>query len=133
MWQETHTGTVNGRPVKAEVINTCLMLEDTKDFVNYLVSIMTTELSMLKLKPKPKRLQLQCKMLDPKETGNAVSLGVRCRIRKEASLDMATTFKFIDSRHFTSRAKWTFIAAGRKIVTTDRTTEGRWISATCTQ
>lgn len=112
MWQDTETGEEDGKPVKPEVTSDCMTPEEAKDPVKSL-SVM-------------KDTGGQCKKLDIKENGNAVSIVMQCGDPKEMSIDLVGTYTFLTPKHYTGTMKSTVILAGKK-TTASKTVDSKWI------
>ncbi len=111
-WQDTETGTEDGKPVKAEVTSDCMSPEEAKDPVKQL-SVM-------------KDTGGQCKKLDIKESGNTVSIVMLCGDPKEMQIDLTGAYTFHNKRQYTGTMK-TVITIGGKVSTADKTVESKWI------
>lgn len=112
LWQDTETGTEDGKPAKPEVTSDCMSPEEAKDPVKSL-SVM-------------KETGGQCDKLDIKETGNVVSVVMLCGDPKEMQIDLVGTYTFLDRRHYTGTMKSTITLAGQKS-TADKTVDSKWI------
>ena len=72
----------------------------------------------------------QCKTVDVKQSGNAVSVVMKCGDGKQMSMDMQMTYTFIDSRHYAGTIR-TAIAFGGRKMTSDKKIEAKWIGGAC--
>ena len=117
LWQDTETGTENGKPAKPEISTDCMTPEDAKDPMKAFSALKDTA-------------GQQCKTLKVQQNGNTVSVNMVCGDPKQMSMDMKMTFTFIDSRHYTGTIKSEIVLAGRKM-TADKKIESKWISAVC--
>jgi hypothetical protein len=111
LWQDTETGTEDGKPAKPEVTSDCMSPEEAKDPVKSL-SVM-------------KETGGQCDKLDIKEAGNIVTVVMLCGDPKEMQIDLVGTYTFLDRRHYTGAMKSTIVMAGKKS-TADKTVDSKW-------
>ena len=111
-WQDTETGTEDGKPAKPEVTSDCMSPEEAKDPVKSLAVMKDTG--------------GQCDKLDIKEAGNVVSVVMLCGDPKEMQIDLVGTYTFLDRRHYTGTMKSTITLAGKKS-TADKTVDSKWI------
>lgn len=115
LWQDTESGTENGKPAKTEVSTTCLSPEEAKNPVK---SIMKDAEGKT------------CEKLEAKENGNVVTVVMRCGDAKEMRIEIDMVINFQSSRAYTGKMKSLVVFAGQKM-TTDKTIESKWLSATC--
>jgi hypothetical protein len=113
-WQDTETGTEDGKPVKPVVTTECMTPEEAKDPVKSLAVM--------------KDVAGQCKKLEIKEKGNAVSIEMQCGDPKEMSIELSGSYTFLDRRHYTGTMKSTITLAGKK-VSADKQVDSKWIGA----
>ena len=111
-WQDTETGTEDGKPVKAEVTTDCMSPEEAKDPVKVLTAMKDTA--------------GQCTKVDVKQAGNVVTFVMQCGDPKQMSIDMLATYTFVDAKHYSGTLKSTVILAGKK-TTADKKVESKWI------
>ena len=112
MWQDTETGTEDGKPVKPEITSDCMTPEEAKDPVKSL-SVM-------------KDTGGQCTKLEIREKGNVVSVEMLCGDPKEMQVDLSGTYTFLDRRHYTGTMNSTIVIAGVKS-TASKTVDSKWI------
>ena len=112
LWQDTETGTEDGKPAKPEVTSDCMSPEEAKDPVKSLAVM--------------KDSGGQCDKLDIKEAGNIVTVVMLCGDPKEMQIDLVGTYTFLDRRHYTGTMKSTITLAGKKS-TADKTVDSKWI------
>ena len=117
-WQDTETGTENGKPAKPDVSTDCMTAEDAKDPMKSLA------------KMKEGDSAGQCKTLDIQQNGNVVSLTMKCGDAKQGTMEMSGTFTFIDRRHYTTSMKTAFSFGGQKM-TSDKQVDSKWVAAAC--
>lgn len=115
LWQDTETGTEDGKATKPEVTTDCLSPEEAKDPVKALSAMKDQSAG-------------QCKTLDVKQSGNMVSLVMQCGDPKQMAIDIAATYTFIDRKHYSGTMKSTIVMAGQK-TTSDTKIESKWIGA----
>jgi hypothetical protein len=111
-WQDTESGTEDGKPVKPEVTSDCMSPEEAKDPVKQL-SVM-------------KDTGGQCKKLDIKESGNTVSIVMLCGDPKEMLIDLTGSYTFVDRKHYTGTMKSVITIAG-KTSTANKTVDSKWL------
>jgi hypothetical protein len=118
-WQDTETGTENGKPAKPEVTTDCMSAEDARDPMKALAKMKEGETAN------------QCKTLDIKQNGNVVSLKMQCGDAKQGmTMEMSGTYTFIDRRHYTTSMQ-TAISFGGQRMTSDKQVDSKWIAAAC--
>lgn len=118
-WQDSETGTENGKPAKPEVSSDCMTAEDAKDPMKALAKMKEGEGAS------------QCKTLDVHQDGNVVSLKMQCGdARQGMVMEMSGTFTFVDRRHYTTSMK-TAISFGGQKMTSDKQVDSRWVAAAC--
>jgi hypothetical protein len=113
-WQDTETGTENGKPIEAEVTRDCMTAEEARDPVKALSAM--------------KDAAGQCRKLDFQEKGNVISIVMQCGDPAQMSIDMVATYTIVSPRHYTGTVKSTVSFAGRK-TTADKKIDSRWIGA----
>lgn len=112
-WQDTETGTEDGKAVKAEVTSECMSPEEAKDPVKQLAVMKNAGAG-------------QCKKLDVKESGNTVSIVMLCGDPKEMQIDLTGAYTFHNKRHYSGKMK-TAVTIGGKVSTADKTVESKWV------
>lgn len=113
-WQDTETGTEDGKPVPPEVTTDCMTPEEAKDPVKVLTAM--------------KDNAGQCAKLEVKQAGNVVTFVMQCGDPKQMSMDMLATYTFITPKHYSGTLKSTVILAGKK-TTSDKKIDSIWIGA----
>jgi hypothetical protein len=111
-WQDTESGTEDGKPVKPEVTSDCMSPEEARDPVKQL-SVM-------------KDTGGQCKKLDIKESDNTVSIVMLCGDPKEMLIDLTGSYTFVDRKHYTGTMKSVITIAG-KTSTANKTVDSKWL------
>lgn len=114
-WQDTETGTENGKPVPPETTTSCMTPEEAKDPLKGLT---------------PQDMKGQCKTYDVKLSATGMSLRWVCGDPKQMSMDIAATFVFVSPTAYTGTAKTEVSLMGKK-TTTDKKIESKWVSAQC--
>ena len=117
-WQDTETGTENGKPSKPEVTTDCMTAEDARDPMK----------ALAKMKEGPGAGQ--CKTLDIRQNGSVVSLKMQCGDAKQGMMEMSGTFTFIDHRHYKTSMQST-ISFGGQTMTSDKQVDSKWVAAAC--
>jgi hypothetical protein len=113
-WQDTETGSEDGKPVPPQVSTECMSPEEAKDPVKALTSM--------------KDQAGQCEKLDVKENGNTVVFVMKCGDPKQMSIDMEATYVFHSAKHYSGTAKSTVVMAGKKS-TADKKVDSVWLGA----
>ena len=111
-WQDTETGTEDGKPIKPEVTTDCVSVEDAKEPLRSLAAT--------------KGMAGKCEKLDIKESGNTVSVVMLCGDPKEARVEMSGTYTFIDKRRYTASMKVMFTMAGKTMIA-DKKVDSKWL------
>lgn len=119
-WQKTESGSENGAAVKPEVTTGCMTPEDATDPVKALSAI--KELGTL--------IGQRCETLKVNEEGNKVSVEFKCGDPKTMAIAISMNFTFLDARHYTGRAKSSFVFKGHE-TSADKTVEAKWLGAEC--
>ena len=114
-WQDTETGTEDGKPVPPEVSTDCMTPEEAKDPVKVLTAMKD-------------QASGQCEKLEVKQTGNTVSFDMKCGDPRQMSMDMQATYTFISPKHYSGTLKSTVIFAGKK-TTADKKVDSIWVGA----
>jgi len=115
MWQDTETGTENGKPAKPEVTTECMSAKDAEDPAK----------SLSELKGGAGQ---QCSKMDVRRSGNTFSIDMRCGDPKQFSMEMTATYTIHDRRHYSGTLKTTVVIGGQK-TTSDKRIESKWIGA----
>jgi hypothetical protein len=113
-WQDTETGTEDGKPVAPQVSKDCMTPEEASDPVKVLTSM--------------KAGAEKCEKLEVKQNGNTVTFTMRCGDPKQMSFDIEATYTFVSRKHYSGTLKSTVILAGKKS-TADKKVDSIWIGA----
>jgi hypothetical protein len=70
----------------------------------------------------------QCRKVDAKQNGNTVSFVMQCGDPARGSVDMAMTFTFDGTRHYTGSYKSEMSLGGQKM-SSQGTLDARWVGA----
>ena len=116
-WQDTETGTEDGKPMKPEVTTSCMTAEEAKDVIKVLTQ----------LQEGPGR---KCKTMHVQDKGSSLSFDMECGDAKTVLIAVALAITFVNSRHYTGTIK-SNVAYGGKTVTSDKQLDSRWVGATC--
>jgi hypothetical protein len=111
LWQDTETGTENGKPVKPAVTSSCMTPEEAKNPEQAMAA--------------PKESKDQCKSYDVKRTGDTLTFRMDCGT-KEFSMAIAASMTFLTSQHYTGTIKSEISFGGQKM-TTDKKLDSKWI------
>lgn len=117
LWQDTETGTENGKPAKTEVTTNCLSAEEARDPIK----------TMLKDADGQK-----CEALNAKENGSVVTVVMRCGDTKDMRIEIDMVVNFQSARAYTGTMKSLVIFGGQRLAT-EKKIESKWLSATCTK
>ena len=115
-WQETETGTEDGKPVKPETSTSCMTAEEAKNPTKGLAP--------------DKEMKGQCKTYDVKETANSLSMRMQCGQGKEFAMDITASFVIASAKGYTGTLK-SAVTLGGKTTTSDKKIEAKWIAAQC--
>ena len=113
-WQDTETGSEDGKEVPPAVTTDCMTPEEAKDPVKVLTAM--------------KDQASDCARLDVKQSGNTVTFVMQCGDPKQMSMDMQATYTFVTPKHYTGTLKSTVIIAG-KTTTADKKVDSVWLGA----
>jgi len=113
-WQDTETGTEDGKQVAPEVTADCMTPEEAKDPVKILTAM--------------KDQAGQCQKVEVKQNGNTVSFVMQCGDPKQMSFDIAATYTFHSPKHYSGTLKSVVILAGKK-TTADKKVDSIWLGA----
>jgi hypothetical protein len=113
-WQETETGTEDGKPVKPEVNTSCMSAEEAKD--------------PLKGLQPDKDTQGQCKTAEIKQTANGLTIRMQCGDAKTYAMDIDAQYTVISPSHYIGTIKSKVTVAGHTS-TADKKVEARRIGA----
>ncbi|HEY6028080.1 MAG TPA: DUF3617 family protein [Pseudolabrys sp.] len=117
-WQDSETGTEDGKPAKPEITTDCMTAEDAKDPVKSLAKMQAEGAG-------------QCEKLEVKPSGNVITLNMKCGDAKQGMLmELSGTFTFIDRKHYTTSMKSTIAMGGQKM-TSDKQVDSKWVAAEC--
>lgn len=106
-WQDTTTGTEDGKPVAPEVEKSCLSPEEARDASNV----------VRKMKEEMQSGAGQCQKFDVQESGNTVTFAMKCGDASAKFLmEMAGTFNFISATRYQGTFKSTMMMGGKPIV-----------------
>jgi hypothetical protein len=114
-WQSREVHTFNGKVEKPEVITDCVSADEARDPVKTLGQMKGATGG-------------ECHAVDVKEAGNKVSFVMRCGGSKSGAIDMAATFTFTDTRHYSGVIKTEISVMGHK-TTSNMTIDARWLGA----
>jgi hypothetical protein len=115
LWQDTETGSENGKPAKTEVSTNCLSAEEARNPIKTILKDADGQ---------------KCETLSAKENGSTVTVVMRCGDPKEMRIEIDMTVNFQSARAYSGKMKSLVIFAGQKM-TTDKTIDSKWIAATC--
>lgn len=115
LWQDTESGTENGKPAKPKVTTECMSEKDAE----------YPEKALTEMKNNAGQ---QCSKMDVHRSANGFSFDMRCGDPKQFSMDMAAAFTIHDRRHYSGHIKTTVVFGGHK-TTGDKKIESKWIGA----
>ena len=116
LWQDTETGTENGKPAKPKVTTDCMSEKDAED----------PEKALTAMK---KDAGQQCSKMDVHRAGNTFSIDMHCGDPKQFSMDMTAGYTIRDRRHYSGHLKTNVVFGGQKM-TSDKQIDSKWIG-TC--
>ncbi len=116
-WQDTETGTENGKPVPPQVTKDCMTPQEAADPVKVLTAM--------------KDQASQCQKVEVRQNGNTVSFEMQCGDPKQMLFDIAATYTFHSPKHYSGTLKSIVILAGKK-TTADKKVDSIWLGA-CTK
>jgi hypothetical protein len=116
-WQDTETGTEDGKPVKLEVTTSCMTAEEAKDVVKALTQLQNTP-------------GQQCKTMHVEDKGNTLSFDMECGEAKTMLVAIKLNITFQNARHYTGTVK-SNVSYGGKTITSDKQLDSKWIAAAC--
>jgi hypothetical protein len=119
LWQDSETGTENGKPAPPETFTNCLAPNETKDL-----------LKGFSPEKEVKAFRGRCKTLDSKQSAAGFSMRVQCGDPSDFALDVTANYTFTGSQSYTATMKSIVTTMGAASVL-DKKVEGRWISANC--
>jgi len=119
LWQDTETGTENGKPAPPATFTNCLTLDETKNLIRGFSP-----------EKEVKALRGRCKTLDAKQTAAGFSMRVQCGDPEEFALDVTANYTFTGPQSYTATMKSIVTTMGAASVM-DKKIEGRWVSANC--
>ncbi|MBM3530379.1 MAG: DUF3617 family protein [Alphaproteobacteria bacterium] len=90
-WQETETGTEDGKPVPAKTDTSCMTPEEAKD-------------PLKGLSPE-KEMKGQCRSYDVRKTATGLSFRMDCGDPKQFSMKIAASFVFVSPTQYTGTMK----------------------------
>lgn len=114
-WQDTETGTEDGKPVPPQVSTDCMSEAEAKDPVKVLTAMKD-------------QAGGQCERLEVKQIGNTVSFDMKCGDPKQMSMDIQATYTFVNAKRYTGTLKSIVIFAGKK-TTADKKVDSIWLGA----
>jgi hypothetical protein len=117
-WQDTETGTENGKPVPPKTETSCMSPAEAKD--------------PLKGFAPDKDMKGQCKTIDVKQSAAGIFMHLVCGDPKQFSMDIAVDYAFNSPRSYTGTIKSAVTMMG-KTTTTDKKVEGKWMAAACSK
>ena len=116
-WQDTETGTEDGKPVKPEVTTSCMTAEEAKDVVKALTQLQ-------------QGVGQQCKAMHVQDKGNTLSFDMECGEAKTMLIAVNLNITFLNARHYTGTVK-SNVSYGGKTISSDKQLDSKWIAAAC--
>ena len=111
-WQTTETGLEDGKPVAPQVEKECMTPEEARDATS-VVKQMKDEMM------KEAAGAGQCPVADIKESGNTVTMALKCGDPKMMAFDISATFTFVSATRYTGAMK-SAVSIGGRSMTTDK-------------
>ena len=106
-WQETTTGTEDGKAVPPEVEKSCMTPEEASDPVKQLTEMMKDPSAG------------ECQKVEVVPAGNAVTIALKCGDPKMMALEITGSFTFISATRYTGTMK-SSVSMGGKVMTQDK-------------
>jgi hypothetical protein len=116
-WEDTETGTEDGRPMKPTVTTECMTPNEAKEPLKEVVAALQAG-------------RAGCRKSEVKSSGNIASIALVCGDSKESLIDILATVQFIDRKNMILTNRSTIVLGGRKAVSETKTVS-RWVSAKC--
>jgi hypothetical protein len=123
-WQETETGSEDGKPVPAKTETSCMTPEEAKDPLKGF----SPEKDMKEMR----EMRQQCKTLEAKKSDTGLIMRIQCGDPKQFAMNISVDYTFSSPRSYSGTVKSAITMMG-KTMTTDKKVEGKWVSATCTE
>ena len=111
-WQDTETGTEDGKPVPPQITKDCMSPEEAADPVKVLTAM--------------KDQAGQCRKLEVKQVGNTINFEMQCGDPRQMSFDIAATYTFHGPKHYSGTLKSVVMLAGKK-TSADKKVDSIWI------
>ncbi|MFN3657675.1 MAG: DUF3617 domain-containing protein [Pseudolabrys sp.] len=102
-WQETATGTEDGKPVPPEVDKSCLTPEEARDATNI----------VKEMKDQMQKDAGTCQKFEVRESGNSVIFAMRCGDAKQFLFDISGTYTFVSATRYTGTMKSAITMMGK--------------------
>ena len=118
-WQDTETGTEDGKPVEPEVTTSCMTAEEAKDVVKALTQLQ-------------QGAGQQCKTMHVNDKGTTLSFDMECGEAKTMLIAVNLNITFLNARHYTGTVK-SNVTYGGKTISSDKQLDSKWIAAACTK
>ena len=106
-WQETTTGTEDGKAVPPEVEKTCMTPEEANDPIKQMTEMMKDPSAG------------ECQKAEVVPSGNAVTIVMKCGDPKMMSFDITGSFTFVSPTRYTGSMK-SSVSMGGKVMTQDK-------------
>ncbi len=94
-WQETATGTEDGKPVPPEVDKSCMTAEEARDATNI----------VKEMKEQMQKDAGACQKFEVRESGNSVVFAMRCGDAKQFLFDISGTYTFVSATRYSGTMK----------------------------
>jgi len=115
LWQDTETGTLNGKPMNPKVSTDCMSPDDAKDPVKAAQAML-------------KQQRSQCSKANVRQNGSVILFELKCGKPGQMSMDIDMTYTLLSPEHVTAVAK-SEMNFGGKVYTSNITTDSRRIGA----
>lgn len=115
-WQETESGTEDGKPVPAKTETSCMTAEEAKD-------------PLKGLSPE-KDMKGQCRSYDVRKSATGLSFRMDCGDPRQFSMNIVASFTFVSPTQYRGTMQTAVSMMGKKS-TSDKKIEARWVSAQC--
>lgn len=117
LWQQTETGTEDGKPVAPQVIHDCLTADNARDPVKALTQLKNTA-------------GQHCKTMQVQENGDQLSFEMECGDPQRAFISLSMHVTFFGARHYGGTIKSIISVAGHT-VSGDKHLDSIWLGPNC--
>jgi hypothetical protein len=117
LWQQTESGTEDGKPVAREVFHDCMSNADARDPVKALTHLQAAVAG-------------HCKTIKLHAEGNTLSFAMACGDPQHASIVLDMNVTFLNARHYAGTIASTITMAGHK-ASSNKHLDSVWVGPDC--